>query len=40
MRWQHPERGMISPSAFIPMAEETGLIFRSAIGFWKPPAVS
>lgn len=26
MRWAHPERGMISPAQFIPVAEETGLI--------------
>ena len=26
LRWRHPERGMISPAEFIPVAEETGLI--------------
>lgn len=26
LRWQHPERGFISPSEFIPLAEKTGLI--------------
>ena len=28
MRWKHPEKGMISPGIFIPVAEETGLIVR------------
>ncbi|CCQ74309.1 bifunctional diguanylate cyclase/phosphodiesterase [Magnetospira sp. QH-2] len=32
MRWEHAERGMVSPALFVPLAEETGMI--SEIGLW------
>src|SRR5690606_4669221 len=32
VRWQHPERGLVSPAEFIPLAEETGMI--KDIGNW------
>lgn len=32
LRWRHPQRGMISPADFIPIAEETGLI--NQLGEW------
>jgi diguanylate cyclase (GGDEF)-like protein/PAS domain S-box-containing protein len=32
VRWQHPQRGVVSPADFIPMAEQTGLILP--LGRW------
>ncbi len=32
LRWEHPERGMVSPALFIPIAEDTDLIKR--LGEW------
>jgi len=33
LRWQHPERGLLGPAEFIPVAEETGLI--RDLGWWN-----
>jgi diguanylate cyclase (GGDEF)-like protein/PAS domain S-box-containing protein len=32
VRWQHPQRGMVSPAEFIPLAEANGLILQ--VGQW------
>ena len=37
VRWRDPERGMISPSEFIPLAEDAGMI--EAVGEWVTDAV-
>ncbi len=37
VRWNHPERGLLQPKSFVPLAEETGLI--AAIDLWVLNAV-
>lgn len=38
VRWNHPERGLISPATFIPYAEESGLIVQ--LGKWVMDAAA
>ena len=39
VRWQHPERGLLSPGTFLPLAEQTGLIIPlSRLGARGPPS--
>lgn len=38
-RWNHKELGSISPAEFIPIAEETGLIFRMGLQILKQAAI-
>ncbi|MEL7312683.1 MAG: EAL domain-containing protein [Pseudomonadota bacterium] len=38
VRWQHPKRGMVPPGAFIPLAEDTGII--TDIGMWVSKAAA
>jgi len=40
LRWRHPERGMVSPAEFIPIAEDTGLINEIGGACWRPPAAT
>jgi EAL domain-containing protein (putative c-di-GMP-specific phosphodiesterase class I) len=32
LRWKHPEKGLVSPALFVPLAEDTGLILP--LGYW------
>ncbi|HYH87476.1 MAG TPA: EAL domain-containing protein [Pyrinomonadaceae bacterium] len=38
-RWRHPERGLVSPADFIPLAEETGLIMPLGLSILRQSCV-
>ena len=38
VRWKHPELGMISPGVFVPLLEESGLIYELDTFVWKEVA--
>lgn len=38
VRWNHPERGMVSPGEFIPVLERTGLIWKLDLFIWEEAA--
>lgn len=38
VRWEHPEKGLISPALFIPVLEEAGLIYRLDEYIWEEAA--
>ena len=38
VRWVHPDRGIISPSSFIPLLEKTGYIYKLDLYIWEQAA--
>ena len=38
LRWRHPRHGVLTPEAFLPLADDTGLLVRSAPGPCAKPA--
>ena len=37
VRWEHPEKGLIAPADFVPLAEEIGMIVTLASGYYALP---